>query len=220
LPDTSGAAFVVAAAAALENLMAERLGDRKRYGRNLTSAFFDMAQRASPAEPRRLEALRAIAMSAMGAFRNPAAHGRLNVTGAQAREIVGLFSLLAREVEAVVLPIVYVWVPYQEANSETRAAFAAAGLSHGVLLAAEAKDVPESWFCNEHQSFIDRADLGLTYGDGVEPIPVCPKEGCPGRGWVQVHPEQEVAAVGVSRQAPTRVGSRIPKVSRPERPRL
>jgi predicted DNA-binding transcriptional regulator AlpA len=96
--DDQGSAAVMAAASAFEHLLAERIGVR-RYGKRLVDAYFDLVQQAAPPDPRRVEALRSVAIGAMAAFRNPVAHGGLTFSGAHAREVVTLFSLLARELE-------------------------------------------------------------------------------------------------------------------------
>src|SRR5260370_37634701 len=84
--------------------MVRRTGDFPRHGAGLIGRYFDTALRISGADGRGLEALRALATAAYGAYRNVAAHGRQEFVGAQAQEIVSLFSLLAREIEATPMP--------------------------------------------------------------------------------------------------------------------
>lgn len=101
--DDHGGAVVMAAATALEKLLARRVGAR-RYGKRLVDTYFDLAQQAAPPDPRRIEALRSITVGAMAAFRNPAAHGGLTFEGPHAREVIKLFSLLARELDPLSMP--------------------------------------------------------------------------------------------------------------------
>jgi Protein of unknown function (Hypoth_ymh) len=214
--DQNSTASVMAAAAAFERLLVERLEiDEKHYGQRLVNVYFDTALRVGHPNPRRVESLRSIVLGAIGAYRNPAAHGRQEFGEAQAREIVALFSLLAREAEALPMPQVYRWASYRETPKETRTAFAAAGHRRGVFTSSAVARLPESWFCEEHQDFIDHEDLGLTFGEGVEPMPVCPTQGCPGRGWERVHPMVEVPSpvVGGGGQLAVRVGTPRPKKS-------
>src|SRR5439155_3707325 len=100
-----------------------------------------------------------------------------------------------------------------EASRETREAFAVAGSRRGVLSSPSVGKIPTDWFCEDHQSFIDRGDLGLTFGEGIEPMPVCAKVGCTARGWERVHPIENVPShvVGSSGQPPTRAFNRLPK---------
>jgi hypothetical protein len=208
-------ASVMAAAAAFERLLAERLGDEKSFGQRLVNAYFDTALQTGHPNPRRVESLRSIVLGAAGAYRNPAAHGRKEFTAAEAREIVGLFSLLAREAEALPMPHVYRWASYREASRETRSAFAVAGHRRGVLSSPSVAKLPMHWFCEDQQSYIDRGDLGLTFGERIEPMPLCPKVGCTARGWERVHPIENVPSqvVGSGGQPPTRVFSRVPRSS-------
>lgn len=104
LLNSNPTAAVLAAATAFERLLADRADGDRMAGRAAASRFFDMAQRASPPDPRRVEALKSIAIGAFGAFRNPAAHGQMEFEAFYAREAVTLFSLLAREVEALPMP--------------------------------------------------------------------------------------------------------------------
>jgi excisionase family DNA binding protein len=101
LMEEPGTPAVMAAATAFERLLAEHLGaEGGRSGRALVSAYFDRVQRVAP-DASRIEALRSLVLGSLGAFRNPAAHGRLTFDGPYAREIVQLYSLLAREVDAL-----------------------------------------------------------------------------------------------------------------------
>lgn len=100
----SPTAAVLAAATAFERLLADRANGNHMTGRAVVSRFFDLTQRAGPSDPRRVEALKSIALGAFGAFRNPAAHGQAEFEGFYAREIVALFSLLSREADAFPLP--------------------------------------------------------------------------------------------------------------------
>lgn len=212
-------AAVVAAASAVEQLMSARLGQGQKYGSSLIARYFDLALRASPPDVRRVEALRGLVVSAFGAYRNLAAHGRMEFVGAQAREIVGLFSLIAREIDATPLPYVHEiipWVPLHEANAETVAAFIEGGRQAYGWKSKDRARIPESWFCNVHQNFIDKEDVGISYGEGVETMPVCPTKNCAGHGWQVVHPMEEVASpvVGGRGQSAMRVGMpRRPKGS-------
>jgi Helix-turn-helix domain len=97
-------AAVLAAATAFERLIAGRVGPDRRYGQDLVAAYFDLVQRGAPPHPRRVESLKSIALGTLGAFSSPAAHGRLDFYGFYAREVVALYSLLAREVEALSVP--------------------------------------------------------------------------------------------------------------------
>ncbi len=87
---------------------------------------------------------------------------------------------------------VHVWVPYHEASSELRAAFTAVGYRQGALRSASPADMPTDWFCDDHQDYVHPDELGVTCGEGIEPMPVCPRASCPGRGWVRVHPLPKV----------------------------
>jgi excisionase family DNA binding protein len=97
---------VLAAATAFERLLSSLVNSERLTGRALVSRFFELAQRATPPDPRRVEALKSLALGALGAFRNPAAHGRRDFEGFYAREVVALFSLLCREAEILRLPTV------------------------------------------------------------------------------------------------------------------
>src|SRR5207302_9498213 len=119
--------------AAFERRLAERLRDEKSFGQRLVNAYFDAALQAGHPNPRRVESLRSIVLGAVGAYRDPSAHGRQEFAAAEAREIVGLFSLLAREADALPMPHVYRWASYNEASRETREAFAVSGSRRGVL---------------------------------------------------------------------------------------
>ncbi len=204
---------VAAAAAAFEGRLAERLREEKLFGHRLVNAYFDTALQAGHPNPRRVESLRSIVLGAVGAYRNPAAHGRQEFDPVEAREIVGLFSLLTREADALPLPQNYRWASYRESSRDTREAFASAGFRRGVLASPAAAKLPLNWFCEEQQGFVDREDLGLTFGEGVEPMPVCPKPGCAARGWERVHPIKNVPSqvIGRGGQHPTRVFNRLPK---------
>lgn len=204
---------VVAAAAAFEGRLAERLREEKLFGQRLVNAYFDTALQAGHPNPRRVESLRSIVLGAVGAYRNPAAHGRQEFDPVEAREIVGLFSLLTREADALPMPQNYRWSSYREASQETREAFAVAGHRRGVLPSPVVANLPMNWFCEDQQGFVDREDLGLTFGEGVEPMPVCPKVGCTARGWERVHPIENMPSqvVGSGGQPPTRVFNRVPK---------
>jgi excisionase family DNA binding protein len=216
LDGQSSTAAVMAAATAFERLLKNGLNDDKRFGHRLVNAYFDRAQRAASPDPRRAEALRSLALGAVSAFRNPAAHGQ-EFAGAHAREIVSLFSLLAREMEVLPMPFteVHSFVLFDEADVATRLAFAAAGHRHDVLASAKIEDLPGDWYCEAHLNFVDRNDVGLTYGKGIEPMPICTTTGCPGRGWVQVHPIENVPSpvVGGRGQMPVRATTRLPNRS-------
>jgi predicted DNA-binding transcriptional regulator AlpA len=189
----SPTAAVMAAAAGFERFVAERLSvDEKQYGQRLVNTYFDTALRVGHPNPRRVESLRSIVLGAVGAYRNPTAHGRQEFNPEQAHEIVALFSLMAREVEELPMPQVFRWASYREMSKATIADLAGAGHRRGVLQSPAVAKIPESWFCEEHMGFIDRFDLGLTYGGAQEPMPVCPKIGCTSRGWERVHPMDEV----------------------------
>jgi excisionase family DNA binding protein len=95
---------VLAAATAFERLLSTRIPAERLTGRALVSRFFDMAQRTTPPDPRRVEALKSIALGALGAFRNPTAHGRRDFDSIYAREVITLFSLLYREAEVLLPP--------------------------------------------------------------------------------------------------------------------
>jgi hypothetical protein len=95
---------VLAAATTFERLLSTRVQSERLTGRALVSRFFELAQRATPPDPRRVEALKSIALGALGAFRNPTAHGRRDFDSIYAREVVTLFSLLYREAEVLLPP--------------------------------------------------------------------------------------------------------------------
>jgi excisionase family DNA binding protein len=97
----NGTSAVVAAAAAFERLLKSQLSEGKKYGTRLVAAYFDRAARAGIDDARRVEALQMIATGAYRAFRNEAAHGQRDFMQDHAREVVALFSLLAREVDAL-----------------------------------------------------------------------------------------------------------------------
>ena len=93
-PDNPGAA-VIAAAMALERMLAQRV-PTAGSGRALIGQYFDHLKRQHPSSPR-IEGVRMLTQGAFAAYRNPAAHGRLDVDLRHAEEIVTLFSLLANE---------------------------------------------------------------------------------------------------------------------------
>jgi excisionase family DNA binding protein len=101
LQQGNGTAAVVAAASAYERLLADKLQTDELFGRRLITVFFDRAARAQPAKARETEALAAIALGAFSLFRNQAAHGRRRLGSEPAIEVVTLFSLLARESDAL-----------------------------------------------------------------------------------------------------------------------
>lgn len=67
----------------------------------LVTAYFDTAARQGGADGRRIEALQLVATGAFRAFRNQVAHGQRKFSESEAREIIGLFSLLSREAESL-----------------------------------------------------------------------------------------------------------------------
>jgi hypothetical protein len=95
----NGTAAVLAASVAFERLVRDRLGDNSAQGVRATLALFDRAAKSGDVDARRLEGLRAIAGGAMSAYRNQAAHGRMEFPVDRAREIVSIFSLLSHEVD-------------------------------------------------------------------------------------------------------------------------
>lgn len=99
-PNNPGAA-VSTAAAALEAMLAQRVRDGGS-GRALILRYFDEVKRQNPSSPR-IEGLRLLTQGAYAAYRNPAAHGRLDVNLHHAEEIVTLFSLLASELDRLPL---------------------------------------------------------------------------------------------------------------------
>jgi excisionase family DNA binding protein len=92
---------VMAAATAFEQLLATSMGKPKSFGTRLVTAYFDTAARQGGTDGRRIEALQLVATGAFRAFRNQVAHGQRTFSESEAREIIGLFSLLSREAESL-----------------------------------------------------------------------------------------------------------------------
>ena len=97
-------------------------------------------------------------------------------------------------------------MPFKDADPSTRKAFVSFGQRQGYFEPSE--DTPEDWYCEEHRELLSRDELlGLAYGAGLDPMPVCMMSSCPGRGWARVHPWRQIPSlvVGGGGQAPSLV---------------